>query len=330
METPDSNDFVKQIAKFKQDIFNELSKCIIGQKHVIEKFIIALVSRGHCILHGMPGLAKTLIVSSLARALSVDFKRIQFTPDLMPSDIIGSELIEESKNGGKEFKFIKGPIFSNIILADEINRTPPKTQAALLQAMQEYKVTVFGKTYELEYPFFVLATENPIELEGTYPLPEAQLDRFFFSIEISYPKHEEEIQIALKPTFFDVEDINPVINKDELKDIQNFIQKIPISEKLVEYIVNIVKATRPESGFLNISKEFVRYGAGPRASQYLVLASKAAAALHGDNGVSTEHIKFIAENVLMHRIIMGYGAFSANITTKNIIQEAIKYADKNL
>ncbi len=330
METPDNTDFVKRIAKFKQDIFSELSKCIIGQTKVVEKFIIALVSRGHCILHGMPGLAKTLIVSSLARALDVDFQRIQFTPDLMPSDIVGSELIEEKNNGSKEFKFIRGPVFSNIILADEINRTPPKTQAALLQAMQEYKVTVFGKTYELEYPFFVLATENPIELEGTYPLPEAQLDRFFFSIEISYPEHNEEIQIAMRPTYFDIEEITPVVNKNELKQIQDFIQKMPVSEKLVEYIVNIVKATRPENALIPIAEEYVRYGAGPRASQYLVLASKATAALQGDNGVTTEHIKFIAKNVLMHRIIMGYGAYSANITENNVIQEAIKYADENL
>ncbi len=330
MESAESGEFVKRIIKFRKDVFSELSKCIVGQTDVLEKFIIALLSKGHCILHGLPGLAKTLIVSSLARALKVDFQRIQFTPDLMPSDIIGSEIIEETETGSKAFKFIKGPIFSNIILADEINRTPPKTQAALLQAMQEYKVTVFGKTYELEYPFFVLATENPIELEGTYPLPEAQLDRFFFSIDIVYPSHEEEIRIASRSSFFDKDIIQPVIDKNELKAMQGFVADVPISEKLVEYIVNMVKATRPDSTHLKITKDFVRYGAGPRASQYLVTASKAHAALQGEYGVSTENIKSVAINILKHRIILGYGAYSSNITAENIIEDAIKYAEKML
>lgn len=326
----DSSQLSKKITQFKNDIFTEISKCVVGQKDIIEKFVIALISRGHCILHGLPGLAKTLIVSALAKVLDVKFQRIQFTPDLMPSDIIGSEILEEKNNGSKEFTFIKGPIFSNVILADEINRTPPKTQAALLQAMQENSVTVFGKTYKLDYPFFVLATENPIELEGTYPLPEAQLDRFFFCIEISYPSHEEEIKIAGKRTFFELEHIKPVIDKEFLNKIQDFVETVPISDKLVEYAVNLVKSTRPEFSEIKEVKEYVRYGSGPRASQYLVIASKAHAVLHGRNGVTTEDIKEVAESVLLHRIIMRYGAYSVNIGPKDIIQKAKEYADKML
>jgi len=330
LNSSDSTEYLEKIAAIRIKIFNEMSKCVIGQQDIIEKFIIALICKGHCILHGLPGLAKTLIISALAKVLNIDFQRIQFTPDLMPSDIIGSEILEENESGRKSFKFIKGPIFSNIILADEINRTPPKTQSALLQAMQEYKVSVFGKTYDMDLPFFVLATQNPIELEGTYPLPEAQLDRFLFRIEISYPSQEEEIKIASKRNFYNFQDINSVIDKIELKKIQDFIEEIPISSKLIEFAVNIVKATRPEYSEIQDIKSYVRYGAGPRASQFLVISAKARAALYGKSGVTIDDIKDVVVPVLNHRIIMAYGAYSAGITSKGVIQKAIDYAEKKI
>jgi MoxR-like ATPase len=268
------------------------------------------------------------MISSLAKALNMSFNRIQFTPDLMPSDITGTEIIEENPSG-KKFKFIKGPIFNNTILADEINRTPPKTQSALLQAMQEYQVTSYGNTYPLNLPFFVFATENPIEQEGTYPLPEAQIDRFFFNIEIDYPDYQEEVLIAQKKTYFDTSLINPVITADKLNEYQEFIEKVPISNKMIEYIVKLVASTRPNDSHLKSVKDFVNIGAGPRASQYIVVASKANAVLNGKYAVTKDDIKKVLYPVLNHRIILNYSAYSEGISNRNIIEDIIKYADKH-
>jgi MoxR-like ATPase len=319
---------VNNIANIKENIISELGKCVVGQKEVIDNLLISIFSGGHCILHGVPGLAKTLMISSIAKALNMTFNRIQFTPDLMPSDITGTEIIEENSSG-KKFKFIKGPIFNNIILADEINRTPPKTQSALLQAMQEYQVTSYGNTYPLNLPFFVFATENPIEQEGTYPLPEAQIDRFFFNIEIDYPDYQEEVLIAQKKTYFDTSIINPVITADKLNEYQEFIEKVPISNKMIEYIVKLVASTRPKDSSLTSVKDFVNIGAGPRASQYIVVASKANAVLNGKYAVTKEDIKKVLYPVLNHRIILNYSAYSEGISNRNIIEDIIKYADKH-
>ncbi len=323
-----SENLVNEIVDVKEKILSELGKSIIGQKEILNELIISIFSGGHCILHGLPGLAKTLMVSSIASILNMSFNRIQFTPDLMPSDIIGTEIIEENSTG-KHFKFIKGPIFNNIILADEINRTPPKTQSALLQAMQEYKVTSYGKTYELDKPFFVFATENPIEQEGTYPLPEAQIDRFLFNIQIDYPHFDEEVIIAQKKSYFNNSELKPVIDSQKLIAFQNFIEGVPISKSIIEYIVKIVSTSRPEKTSLKIVKDFVSIGAGPRASQYIVLASKTNAVLNNRYAVSKEDIKAVLKPILSHRIILNYASYSEGITTKNIIEEIKNYVDKN-
>lgn len=319
---------VNNIATTKEKILSELEKNIIGQKFIINQLLTAVFAGGHSILHGLPGLAKTLMISSLARVLDMSFNRIQFTPDLMPSDIIGTEIIEEDRDG-KSFKFIKGPIFNNIILADEINRTPPKTQSALLQAMQEYHITAYGKTYTLDYPFFVFATENPIEQEGTYPLPEAQIDRFLFNIEIDYPDFNEEMLIAKKKTFFDLSELKPVLTIEKLIQYQKFIEDVPVADKMVEYAVKIVTETRPKKSSLSMTKDFIHIGAGPRASQYIISSAKANALLEGDYAVTKKHIDAVAYPVLNHRIILNYGAYSEGITPKTIIEEIIRYAEKN-
>jgi len=323
-----SETIISEIHKARNEILNELSKCIIGQKSILDLLLIALLAGGHCILHGVPGLAKTLIVQSLAKVLNLTFSRIQFTPDLMPSDITGTEVIEESKDGRKGFNFFKGPIFANIVLADEINRTPPKTQAALLQAMQEKSITLYGKTYYLDLPFFVLATENPIEQEGTYMLPEAQLDRFLFNIDLDYPDFKDEVQIASKKTYFNDQTLKKVIDAKELIMYQDFIENIPISDKIIEYVVTIVKNTRPQSNSSSYINDNVAYGAGPRASQNIVIAAKAHAALTGNYSVTKDNIKQITYPILKHRIILNFSAVSSRISTKDIIDHAVEIADK--
>jgi MoxR-like ATPase len=324
-----SGKIVQEIADTKEKILSEVSKCIIGQKETLNQLITAVFSDGHCILFGLPGLAKTLMISSIAETLNISFNRIQFTPDLMPSDIVGTEIIEETTSGKKGFNFIKGPVFHNIILADEINRTPPKTQSALLQAMQEYKVTSYGKTYPLDKPFFVFATQNPIEQEGTYPLPEAQIDRFLFNIEIDYPEFEEELVIARKKTYFDNLPINPVTDASKLREYQSFVEEVPISDKMIEHIIKIVTETRPAKTHMPVVKEFVDFGAGPRASQYIVIASKVNAVLNGEYAVTKKNINAVLYPVLNHRIILNYASYSESITTKSIIEELINYAEKN-
>lgn len=303
----------------KENILNELRKRIIGQNEVIEQLLIALFSQGHCLLVGVPGLAKTLLISTFAQILKLPFNRIQFTPDLMPSDIIGTDIIEEGEAGKRAFRFIKGPVFANVVLADEINRTPPKTQAALLQAMQEYQVTAGGRTYPLERPFFVLATQNPIEQEGTYPLPEAQLDRFMFHITIDYPDKEAEKDIVMTTTAAYEPEINPVITGEEVMQIQQVVRKVPIAEAIVDYAVELNRQTRPASDAPEFVQDWVQWGAGPRASQYLVLGAKARAILQGRYHVAYEDIKAVAVPVLRHRILTNFNAEADGITSLDII-----------
>ena len=303
----------------KENILNQLKKRIIGQDEVIEQLLIALFSQGHCLLVGVPGLAKTLLISTFAQILELPFNRIQFTPDLMPSDIIGTDIIEEGEAGKRAFRFINGPVFANIVLADEINRTPPKTQAALLQAMQEYQVTAGGRTYPLERPFFVLATQNPIEQEGTYPLPEAQLDRFMFHITLDYPDKTAEKEIVMTTTAAYEPEIESVITGEEVLRIQQVVRKVPIAEAIVDYAVELNRQTRPASDAPDFIQDWVQWGAGPRASQYLVLGAKARAILHGRYHVSYEDIKAVAVPVLRHRILTNFNAEADGITSSDII-----------
>ncbi len=308
----------------RENILTELKKRIIGQNEVIEQLLIALFSQGHCLLVGVPGLAKTLLISTFAQILKLPFNRIQFTPDLMPSDIIGTDIIEEDGTGKRSFRFIQGPVFANIVLADEINRTPPKTQAALLQAMQEYQVTAGGRTYALERPFFVLATQNPIEQEGTYPLPEAQLDRFMFHITLDYPDKDAEKEIVLTTTAAYEPDIDAVITGEEVLQIQQVIRKVPIAEAVVEYAVELNRHTRPIPGALDFVQDWVQWGAGPRASQYLVLGAKARALLNGRYHVAYEDIKAVAIPVLRHRILTNFNAEADGITSLDIINRLLE------
>ncbi len=320
-----SEDTVKKIKDIHNKLIKEVEKVIIGQREVLERIFIAFLARGHAIIIGVPGLAKTLLIRAMAQALNLNFNRVQFTPDLMPSDIIGSEILEEDKKGKRVFKFVKGPIFTNILLADEINRTPPKTQSALLQAMQERMVTVNGKTYKLDEPFFVLATQNPIEQEGTYPLPEAQLDRFFFSINIDYPDEKAELEIAKKSTEENLNKIKKIATKNELLKIFDIVQDIPIADSVLNYAVKLIRLTRPaKTNPVEAVNEFVKWGAGPRASQYLVLASKINALLNGRFSVSINDINFVAYNILSHRIILNFSAEAENINVKFIIDSIIK------
>ena len=308
----------------KENILNQLRKRIIGQDEVIEQLLIALFSQGHCLLVGVPGLAKTLLISTFAQILELPFNRIQFTPDLMPSDIIGTDIIEEGEAGKRAFRFINGPVFANIVLADEINRTPPKTQAALLQAMQEYQVTAGGRTYPLERPFFVLATQNPIEQEGTYPLPEAQLDRFMFHITLDYPDKTAEKEIVMTTTAAYEPEIEPVITGKEVLRIQQVVRKVPIAEAIVDYAVELNRQTRPTSDALDFIQDWVQWGAGPRASQYLVLGAKARAILHGRYHVAYEDIKAVAAPVLRHRILTNFNAEADGITSLDIINRLLE------
>ena len=305
--------FVKKYKSLKK----EIAKIIVGQEDVVDQILISIFSGGHSLLIGVPGLAKTLMVNTIAKALGLDFKRIQFTPDLMPSDILGSEILDQNR----EFKFIKGPIFANIILADEINRTPPKTQAALLEAMQERAVTVAGHQYKLALPYFVLATQNPIEQEGTYPLPEAQLDRFMFAINLEYPSFQEEVDVV-KATTTDIQlEVNALFTVQEIIDFQNVIRRIPVADNVIEYAVSMVSKTRPNtSTAADLVKEYVDWGAGPRASQNLILAAKTHAATYGKFSPDIENVQAVATSILRHRIIKNYKAEAEGISDQKIIE----------
>ncbi|NQX84379.1 MAG: AAA family ATPase [Flavobacteriaceae bacterium] len=305
----------KLVNKYK-DLKNEVAKVIIGQDEVVNQILISIFSGGHALLIGVPGLAKTLMVNTISQALGLDFKRIQFTPDLMPSDILGSEILDEDR----QFKFIKGPIFANIILADEINRTPPKTQAALLEAMQERAVTVAGHHYKLDLPYFVLATQNPIEQEGTYPLPEAQLDRFMFAINLEYPSFQEEVDVV-KATTSDIKPkVNPLFAAQDIVDFQQVIRRIPVADNVIEYAVEMVGKTRPKSeAATDLVKQYIDWGAGPRASQNLILAAKTHAAINGKFSPDIENIQAVATSILRHRIIKNYKADAEGVNEEQII-----------
>lgn len=307
---------INRLVEKHKELKREIAKVIIGQEEVVNQILLSIYTGGHSLLIGVPGLAKTLMVHTIAQTLGLDFKRIQFTPDLMPSDILGSEILDQNR----DFKFIKGPIFSNIILADEINRTPPKTQAALLEAMQERSVTIAGNQYKLAEPYFVLATQNPIEQEGTYPLPEAQLDRFMFAIELQYPSIEEEIEVVKTTTSDHTASLNSLFSAEEIVEVQHLIRRIPVPDNVVEYAVRLVNSTRPNlptaSDFV---KQYIDWGAGPRASQNLILAAKANAAVHGKFSPDIEDVKAVAWGILRHRIIKNYKAEAEGISEDDII-----------
>ncbi len=316
---------VEKLNEARNKIKNEIQKVIVGQERVIDELLIALLSNGHCLLIGVPGLAKTLMISTISRILDLKFNRIQFTPDLMPSDITGTEIIEENvSTGERAFRFIKGPIFANIVLADEINRTPPKTQAALLQAMQEHEVTAGGETYTLVEPFFVLATQNPIELEGTYPLPEAQLDRFMFNIYVDYPSEEEENVIVKSTTSAYTQDLDRVMGGEEIVRLQQLARRVPVSDHVVSYAVRLARSTRPhENNSFPYIRNWVNWGAGPRASQYMTLGAKTRAILDGRYTPSTEDVKAVSRPVLRHRIVTSFNAEADGVGTLDIIEKLL-------
>ena len=307
---------IQNLVQRRTILKKEIAKIIVGQEEVVDQILLSIFSGGHALLVGVPGLAKTLMVNTIAQALGLNFKRIQFTPDLMPSDILGSEILDENRH----FKFIKGPIFSNIILADEINRTPPKTQAALLEAMQERAVTIAGHNYKLDLPYFVLATQNPIEQEGTYPLPEAQLDRFMFSIKLDYPSFAEEVQVVKSTTSDIKETINPLFTGEEIIDFQHLIRRIPVADNVIEYAVTLVSKTRPDNPLSNeYIKNYIDWGAGPRASQNLILAAKAHAAFNGKFSPDIEDVKAVAVGILRHRVVKNYKADAEGISIEKIV-----------
>ncbi|MDX2171529.1 MAG: AAA family ATPase [Bacteroidota bacterium] len=307
------------VVKYKE-LNKEIGKIIVGQEDTIKNVLISIFSKGHCLLVGVPGLAKTLLVNTISDALGLTFNRIQFTPDLMPSDIIGSEILDEQRN----FKFIKGPLFSNIILADEINRTPPKTQAALLEAMQERQITAAGKKYPLDNPFFVLATQNPIEQEGTYPLPEAQLDRFMFNVWLDYPSFKEELQVVKLTTTNVKVELNKILSAQEIVFFQDLIRKIPVADNVIEYAVKMVNKTRLNSEFsADITKKYLQWGAGPRASQYLIIGAKCHAAINGKFSPDIEDVKAIATPILRHRIVRNYKAEAEGVSVEDIIKQLL-------
>ena len=308
---------IKQLVTKYNELRKEIKKIIVGQDEVVEQVLISIFSGGHALLIGVPGLAKTLLVHTVAKALGLNFKRIQFTPDLMPSDILGSELLDENRH----FKFIKGPVFSNIILADEINRTPPKTQAALLEAMQEKSVTIAGHTYKLDKPYFVLATQNPIEQEGTYPLPEAQLDRFMFAVNLEYPSFNEEVDIVKTTTVGAKPVINALFTAEEIIKYQELIQKIPVADNVIEYAITLVSKTRPKcSTAPEIVKKYIDWGAGPRASQNLILSAKTYAVMHGKFSPDIEDVQKVATGILRHRLIKNYKAEAEGLSIEDIIR----------
>lgn len=317
-------DHVKLIDQLKlkyQDLKQEIARKIVGQDEVINKILVSIFSNGHCLLIGVPGLAKTLMVTAISETLDLKYNRIQFTPDLMPSDIIGTEILDNNK----EFHFVKGPLFANIILADEINRTPPKTQSALLEAMQEREITAAGSTRKLEQPFFVLATQNPIEQEGTYPLPEAQLDRFMFSVVLDYPTLEEEIAIVESTTGGEMQKLNRIISGEEILKYQSVIRLMPVSKHITEYAVKLVAKTRPgRTGAHPMADKYLNWGAGPRASQFLISGAKTYAALQGKYAPDIEDVKYVAESILRHRIFKNYKAEAEHILVEDLIQEFVK------
>ncbi|MEW6237586.1 MAG: MoxR family ATPase [Candidatus Omnitrophota bacterium] len=324
---------VRWVHEIRERLLGEIAKEIVGQRAVIEELLVCLFAGGHALIVGVPGLAKTTLIRTFANILDLRFRRIQFTPDLMPSDITGTEVLQENRSTGeREFRFLQGPLFANIILADEINRTPPKTQAALLEAMQEHRVTIGGVDYPIEPPFFVLATQNPIEQEGTYPLPEAQLDRFMFQINIDYPCEEDEITIVKNTTSAYRGEPQKVISKEDILKIQHLIRRVPVSEQTLQYAVRIVKATRPrpagESSSIEEVDRYVAWGAGPRASQYLILAGKVRAILEGRYSVSEEDVRSVAMPVLRHRILTNYRAEADRVDAHRIIAAVIQHANK--
>lgn len=308
-----------------QELKSEIGKVIIGQDEVIEGLLIALFCKGHSLLVGVPGLAKTLLISTISEVLDLNFSRIQFTPDLMPSDIVGTEILEiDEDTNKKHFKFIRGPIFANIILADEINRTPPKTQAALLEAMQEKRVTIAGEGHKLEEPFFVLATQNPIEQEGTYPLPEAQLDRFMFNLRVEYPSIEEEIEIVRRTTANEKPQLNTILDRQSIKYFQNLVREVPVADNVISHAVNLVNKTRINTPYATEEiKNLISWGAGPRASQYLILGAKALGLLRGKYSPDIQEVNDIAKNVLRHRIVTSFTAEAEGITADDIVQKII-------
>ena len=310
------DDFVVKYNEFK----NEIAKVIVGQDAVVQQVLISIFCNGHCLLVGVPGLAKTLLVQTISDSLGLNFNRIQFTPDLMPSDIVGAEILDENRN----FKFVKGPLFANIILADEINRTPPKTQSALLEAMQERSVTNAGTRYELDKPFFVLATQNPIEQEGTYPLPEAQLDRFMFNVILDYPTYEEELQIVKQTTVKNEVTLNTIMSAEQIMECQQVITKLPVTDNVLQYAVSLVAKTRPKSDKApELVKQYIEWGAGPRASQFMLMAAKCHAAINGKYAPDIEDVKAVAKPILRHRIVMNYKAEAEGMSVDQIIESIL-------
>lgn len=318
---------VEELSQRIKSVKSEIGKVIIGQTEIVDQLLISLFARGHCLLVGVPGLAKTLLIRTLAQTMDLSFSRVQFTPDLMPGDITGTEVIEDNvSTGQKSFRFIKGPIFANIVLADEINRTPPKTQAALLEAMQEHSVTAAGTTYRLEEPFFVLATQNPIEQEGTYPLPEAQLDRFMFNLWLDYPDFNEEVEVVRTTTVAQKETLKHVMDGNDIVTFQELVRRVPVADNVIQHAVKLVRATRPDTGSIKIVKDFLSYGAGPRASQYLVLGAKSRAALNGRFSPSIDDVNAVAVSVLRHRIVTNFNAEAEGVTPSRIVDELVKSA----
>jgi len=308
---------IKKLVEKYRLLVNEIGKVVVGQNEAIEQILVSILSGGHSLLIGVPGLAKTLLINTIAQAVDLEFNRIQFTPDLMPSDIVGTEILDENRT----FKFVKGPIFANVILADEINRTPPKTQAALLEAMQEKSVTIAGKHFKLDKPFFVLATQNPIEQEGTYPLPEAQLDRFMFSVYLDYPSFEEEIEIVKRTTSGKDVIIENVISKNEILEFQKIIRKIPVVDNVIEYAVSLISKTRPNTEYsTELVDKYLDWGAGPRASQNLILAAKVHSILKGKYSPDSEDVRSVASGILKHRIVRNYKADAENVNSQKIIE----------
>jgi MoxR-like ATPase len=316
---------IRRLGDARERIVDQLSQVIVGQRQVIEELLISLFSRGHCLLEGVPGLAKTLLISTLARSLNLSFSRIQFTPDLMPADITGTEIIEENRStGSRERRFLEGPLFSNVILADEINRTPPKTQAALLEAMQERQVTVGRIRHPLSDPFFVLATQNPIEQEGTYPLPEAQQDRFMFKVYVRYPSFDEEFEVARRTTSVQVDAVRPVLTADEILALQRTVREVPVSDHVIRYTLSLVRQTRVGSdGSPDFVQDMLGWGAGPRAVQFLILGGKARALLHGRTHVSTDDIQALAKPVLRHRLVVNFAAESEGVTPDDVVDRLL-------
>jgi MoxR-like ATPase len=323
--TADAAKAIETLAGGRERILGEIRKVIVGQGHVVDEILVALFSGGHCLLVGVPGLAKTLLISSVAKILALSFSRIQFTPDLMPSDITGTDILEEDAASGRRvFRFLRGPIFANIVLADEINRTPPKTQAALLQAMQEKEVTAGNTTYPLSLPFFVLATQNPIEMEGTYPLPEAQLDRFMFNIRVSYPSDEQEMEIVRRTTGPETAQLTAVVRAEDIVGYQSLIRRVPVSDFVLEYAVRLARLTRPVDGAPDFIRNYVAWGAGPRASQNLILGAKARAALRGEPTPTHDDVRAVAPAVLRHRIVMNFNAEAEGVSTDTVISRLVE------